>query len=216
MKAYQFLVQLEQVNHDVWRRFIIPAETNFKRLHETIQMTMGWSNYHLFSFIIPLPNGKQLELVTDNETIANHQTQVASLLSRVQERDNLNLNYVEERANTEMKLAQSTKLTKFVESQPIFTYHYDFGDDWKHRVTLERVIDDYEVSYPQLLDGGGNCPPEDVGGPKGYDNFLDVLSNPFDEEYERLKSWANSQGYRHLDQKQTNEFMKTILKLKRI
>lgn len=216
MKAYQFVVQLEQVKHDVWRRFIIPAETNFKRLHETIQMTMGWSNYHMFSFIIPLSSGKQLELVTDDETIANHQTQVASLLSRVRKGDNLNLDYVSERANTEMRLAHKTKLPKFVESHPNFTYHYDFGDDWKHRVTLERIIDDYEVGYPQLLDGAGNCPPEDVGGPKGYENFLEVMANPYDEEYERLQSWANSQGYRDLNQKQTNEFMKTILKLKRV
>ena len=216
MKAYQFVVQLEQVKHDVWRRFIIPAETNFKRLHETIQMTMGWSNYHMFSFIIPLPNGKQLELVTDEETIANHQTQVASMLTRVQNGHQLNLDYVSERANTEMRLAHKTKLPKFVELQPNFTYHYDFGDDWKHRVTLERIIDDYEVGYPQLLDGVGTCPPEDVGGPKGYENFLEIMANPYDEEYERLQSWANSQGYRDLNQKQTNEFMKTILKLKRV
>lgn len=216
MKAYQFVVQLENIKQKVWRRFVIPAETNFKRLHETIQMTMGWSNYHLFSFTIPLPHGGQLELVTDDETIANHQTQVASLLSRSLDDEELNLDYVKERASTDMRLAQKVKLSQLVESQPIFSYHYDFGDEWKHQVILEKVIYDYKVGYPQLIDGAGNCPPEDVGGPQGYENFLEVIANPRDEDYERLHSWAKSQDYRVLDLKQTNEFMKDILKLKKV
>jgi len=216
MKAYQFVVKLEDVGQDVWRRFIIPAETNFKRLHETIQMAMGWSNYHLFSFTIPLSNGRQLELVTDEETIFNHQTQVASLLLRSQNKENLNMEYVMERKNTDMRLAQKTKLPKYVEAQPEFAYHYDFGDDWKHLIFLEEIIEDYNLGYPQVVDGEGFCPPEDVGGPSGYENFLRVLENPEDEEYEHLKNWANSQGYATFNQQQTNDFMKTILKLKKV
>lgn len=213
MKAYQFIVQLENVKQKVWRRFVIPAETNFKCLHETIQMTMGWSNYHLFSFTIPLTTGKQLELVRDDEMIANHQTQIASLLSRPHNDEKLNSNYVKERLNTEMQLAQKIKLPQIVESQPVFSYHYDLGDEWKHRVILEKVIEDYRVGYPHLIDGAGNCPPEDVGGPQGYENFLEVISNPRDEEYERLLALEISQAHRVLDHRQTNEFMKDVLKL---
>lgn len=216
MKAYQFVVKLEHVGQDVWRRFIIPAETNFKRLHETIQMAMGWSNYHLFSFTIPLSNGRQLELVTDEETIANHRTQVSTLLLRSLNKENLNMDYLIERKNTDMRLAQKTKLPKYVEAQPVFTYHYDFGDDWKHLVLLEEILEDYNLGYPQVIDGEGFCPPEDVGGPVGYENFLRVLDNPKDEEYAHLKSWASSQGYATFNQQQINEFMKTILKLKKV
>ena len=29
--------------------------------------------------------------------------------------------------------------------------------------------------YPILIDGTGACPPEDVGGPWGYSDFIDAL-----------------------------------------
>ncbi|AZV45264.1 Plasmid pRiA4b ORF-3-like protein [Peribacillus asahii] len=41
MKAYQLLITLNHVEPAVWRRVIIPAETHFKRLHDTIQFAMG-------------------------------------------------------------------------------------------------------------------------------------------------------------------------------
>lgn len=42
--AYQFHIQLLDSPTPVWRRFIIPAETNFKRLHDAIQIVMLWDD----------------------------------------------------------------------------------------------------------------------------------------------------------------------------
>ena len=215
MKAYQFLIKLEGVEQEVWRRIVIPAETNFKRLHETIQLAMGWSNYHLYAFNLPMANGRVLELAEDQDMMEEHRSQIHSVIMNVDLKElNRNPTY-QQLVRTDIKLAQKTKLPRCVEKVPKFTYRYDFGDNWIHHIELEKTIDDYEFVYPQVLDGEGNCPPEDVGGPIGYSNFLEVMADPQHEEHEHLKNWAASQEYRIFDPILTNQLMQSILKLKK-
>jgi hypothetical protein len=54
-----------------------------------------------------------------------------------------------------------------------FVYEYDMGDLWQHDVRLEQTVPfDERASYPVCSAGGGDCPPEDCGGPPGYAEFL--------------------------------------------
>lgn len=70
-------------------------------------------------------------------------------------------------------------------------YLYDFGDGWEHTIKVERVIEAVPgVAYPVLLDARGRCPPEDVGGPWGYDEFLEALADPDHEDHADTKTWA--------------------------
>ena len=48
---------------------------------------------------------------------------------------------------------------------------------------MERVTEpEPGATYPRLLKAEGRCPPEDVGGPWGYDHFLEVMAYPGHEE----------------------------------
>ncbi len=70
-------------------------------------------------------------------------------------------------------------------------YLYDFGDGWEHTIKVERVtVAVPGVAYPVLLDASGRCPPEDVGGPWGYDEFLDAMANPEHESHAEMKEWV--------------------------
>jgi hypothetical protein len=54
-----------------------------------------------------------------------------------------------------------------------FSYEYDFTEDWQHVIRLEKILpDDPTTKHPICLDGKRACPPEDIGGPKLYDQFL--------------------------------------------
>lgn len=69
-------------------------------------------------------------------------------------------------------------------------YEYDFGDSWIHRVTLERESTaDPDLTYPRCLAGARACPPEDCGGPPGYEELLRVLRNPTLDEYQDMLDW---------------------------
>ena len=48
-------------------------------------------------------------------------------------------------------------------------YEYDFGDGWEHEILLERLAPaEPDRQYPICAAGARACPPEDCGGPYGY------------------------------------------------
>jgi hypothetical protein len=72
-----------------------------------------------------------------------------------------------------------------------FLYTYDFGDDWEHRIDVEQVLPpERGVSYPRCLTGRRACPPEDVGGIWGYQEFLAAIRDPEHDEHEAMLTWA--------------------------
>ena len=69
-----------------------------------------------------------------------------------------------------------------------FCYDYDFGDDWKHIIEIEKTLPaEKGVCYPRCVKGERACPPEDCGGPYGYPYFLDKIQDPKYEEHEALE-----------------------------
>ncbi len=71
-----------------------------------------------------------------------------------------------------------------------FAYTYDFGDDWRHTITIETITPaDPALDYPRLLDGARRAPPEDVGGIPGFEVFLDAMADPRHPEHGRLTEW---------------------------
>ncbi len=70
-------------------------------------------------------------------------------------------------------------------------YVYDFGDNWRHTVEIESGFEPEEkASFPMCLEGRGTCPPEDVGGPLGYADFLEVINNPNHDRHRELLDWC--------------------------
>jgi hypothetical protein len=69
-------------------------------------------------------------------------------------------------------------------------YTYDFGDGWEHEVVVETVLAaEPGVRYPVCVDGEGACPPEDCGGPWGYEHLREVLADPTSDEHEDMLAW---------------------------
>ena len=57
-----------------------------------------------------------------------------------------------------------------------FHYTYDFGDDWRLKVTVEKVGHvDPGTAVPDCIGGRRACPPEDCGGPWGYQDLVELL-----------------------------------------
>jgi len=70
-------------------------------------------------------------------------------------------------------------------------YLYDFGDSWRHKVVLEKILQRLPgVKYPRLVDGKNRCPPEDCGGLGGYMRLLEVLADPTHEEHNSMRDWV--------------------------
>jgi hypothetical protein len=75
-----------------------------------------------------------------------------------------------------------------------FTYTYDFGDNWRHVIQVEKVLAaEPGARYPRCVGGKRACPPEDCGGPWGYGDFLEAISNPKHPEHEDMLEWAGDE-----------------------
>lgn len=58
-----------------------------------------------------------------------------------------------------------------------FEYVYDFGDYWQHDLLLEAILPPPQnTSYPRCIGGERNCPPQDAGGPRGYEDYLEAMA----------------------------------------
>ncbi|HSO57757.1 MAG TPA: plasmid pRiA4b ORF-3 family protein [Paenisporosarcina sp.] len=205
MKAYQFLITLNYVEPKVWRRFVVPATLDFYDLHSAIQTSVGWTNSHLFNFLIEnSTTDKTLELVADEETVEENFDMVQHYMKNPPEEGTYEDKMYQRMIRKQLLLARDVDLNQHVNESPEFTYLYDFGDGWEHTVEFEKMVDDYEYDYPQLLEGKGTCPPEDVGGPPGYDEFKRVIKDKDDPDHTYMKKWAKSQGYKKFNLAKVN------------
>jgi hypothetical protein len=82
------------------------------------------------------------------------------------------------------------RLQDLVQSGDSFLYEYDFGDDWEHTVTVNKVSTVAKPPRPRCVAGARACPPEDCGGPGGYADLLAALADPKRKEHADRVAWA--------------------------
>jgi len=168
MKAFQLKIAIKNSKPPIWRRVIVPAGITFSQLSMILNEAMGWSGYHLFEFEF-----YHLELRI------------------IEGADEFEMGY----GPDDFIEASSTYIREYLEGNDWFTYTYDLGDDWQHRVTIEKILEDYEYNYPKVIKYKGDCPVEDCGGIYGYYECMEIISDPTHPEYEDRLSWMKSQGY---------------------
>ena len=189
MKAYKLTLTFEDIEPPVWRSVVLPAGATFNRLHETIQHVTNFQSemepYHYFAVDI------DDLFITNNDSILEEYKGKRFL-------------------NNLVKQSNRIKLDDYLEKNEQFIYNYDFGDDWRIRVELDEIVEDYYFGYPTLLDGQGMAPPEDVGGPPGFEEFLKVYYDSTHPDYLSMFSWAESQKFLPLDIASVNESLKYV------
>lgn len=165
VKTLQFKITLPGTSPLVWRRFMVAGNIMFYDLHLTIQVVMGWENDHLYQFIYDKNN-----FIGNPELLEEMGDEVADDL------------------DTEVSAVMDVPGTMII-------YEYDFGDDWKHEVVLEKVLDIRpKHQLPYCLEGESNCPPEDCGGLPGFQNLLKIIKNKKHPEHGMVMEWLGK-GY---------------------
>jgi Plasmid pRiA4b ORF-3-like protein len=69
-------------------------------------------------------------------------------------------------------------------------YTYDFGDGWVHEIAVEKVLDrDPALVYPSCTGGRRAAPPDDCGGIWGYEELVEILTDPQHPEHQDRLEW---------------------------
>ncbi|MCB1869413.1 MAG: plasmid pRiA4b ORF-3 family protein [Gammaproteobacteria bacterium] len=94
------------------------------------------------------------------------------------------------------------------------TYEYDFGDSWEHKILLEKILPfQPEAAGPRCIDGRRSCPPEDVGGAWGYQEFLEAYTDSGHPDHREKVEWIGD-GFdpEHFDIDEVNKKLKAMRK----
>lgn len=160
--TYEMKVTLMDIEPAIWRRFRVPSDMKLCCLHSALQVVMGWTDSHLHQF----------------------------------EKDGVNWGVPEydETGDLELKDEEQIRIGDVLKAAgEALTYTYDLGDDWRHEVVLEKILPaDADSNRPICIAGERRWPPEDVGGPHGYQEFLEVIFRPGHEEFEHYRQWAGN------------------------
>ena len=161
MPILTFHIKLVGTDPMVTRTFMASSEITMYELHHTIQVVMGWKNYHLYQFEV------------DNAVIADR---------RLWDEDEMG-------PITDVKEVSVGDV--FTELGTTAAYEYDFGDGWMHHLELvDRSNRPTKEGLPIVISGDNACPPEDCGGIHGYKDLIDILKDPNHPEHREYKVWA--------------------------
>ncbi|MGH3164715.1 MAG: plasmid pRiA4b ORF-3 family protein [Trebonia sp.] len=71
----------------------------------------------------------------------------------------------------------------------VLWYVYDFGDGWRHRIEVEKIMPlERSVVYPTCTDGRrAAVPAEDIGGIWGLHELVHLVTHPDEEPPEHLE-----------------------------
>ena len=183
-EIYQIKVQLKGIRPPIWRRVLISDSVKLDELHHTIQIVMGWHNCHLHQFI----------------------TQDGRYGMKADDFD----------SGWEDDLVDESKVKikdVFSHEGDSVLYEYDFGDGWEHKITLEKILPfDNKQILPCCVKGKRGCPPEDVGGIWGYEEFIEKWVDENHPEHEDMRGWAEDfQGPEYFDLAETNQLLHEML-----
>jgi len=160
--AYLFKIQIQGINPPVWRRLLVPEHLTFSKFHNIIQVAFGWENDHVYEFS---PSG------WDSSPTIGSQFE----------------KYFDDGAEMDSDKVKLSDI--FKKEKQTFTYIYDFGDEWVHQITLEKITDE-KLKKVSCVDGDGACPPEDCGGALDYMDFLEIIRDPKHPQYLDMLEWT--------------------------
>jgi hypothetical protein len=159
---YEIKITLNGSKPPIWRRVHVSADITLFKLHRVIQESMGWTDSHLHQFVIGNNSYKIRDANADFGTDSSLRNERTYRLRQVVPDDGFR-----------------------------FRYDYDFGDNWKHSLVVERILaPESGAKYPRCMAGACACPPEDVGGVYGYAEFLVALQDPNHPAHEEMSEWV--------------------------
>ncbi|MFV5991939.1 plasmid pRiA4b ORF-3 family protein [Streptomyces sp. NPDC056231] len=171
----QLKIVLHGTRPPLWRRLVLPSDTSLGTLHDAIQVAFGWHGGHLHLFTDEFGRGYG----------------DAARLSDIDLGFGRGVGHEGATALGDVLAEEGARLR----------YVYDFGDDWEHRITLEKTLPRPVGAERTVRCVGGrraDVPAEDIGGVWGLAGVLECLDAPDgagDGPYGELVAELRAAGY---------------------
>ena len=141
MRALDLRLELSDVTPAVWRILHVPRDLRLDDLHHAIQAVMGWGDFHPHLYEV---GEREYGPPPETDTDEDDETEFAEVSAWAGE-------------DHELTVAQALK-----QSPGGFTYIYNFGEEWRVRITLLSERDDEDGSAVTCVDGEHVGPQQEL------------------------------------------------------
>ena len=183
-KSYVLDIRLDLEDHDIYRVVEVPALLDFHDLHNVIKTTFGWFDYHCHCFDV-MHNDYDF----DESEVTGPGHSYNTRLYIYDSDDRAALEFLDA-VDYEAVGDRSIRLDEVFGEEDWCLYTYDFGDNWEHIITVKERKDSGGAMHAVMLKRYGERPPEDVGGEYGYNEYLRIINDTADPEYDHILNWS--------------------------
>lgn len=202
MKALFFSATLRGAEAPVWRRFCVPMDYDFAKLHEVLQILFGYSGREGYEFVFDDP---KLRITVDTDLYERYRF-LKSDAGKHYLADKEKEGYAVD-MSVEVAWAEDLPLDPLTLKHRQFRYIYDFSDDWTYDIELIDILEDVPP-VPALREGLGNAPFEACGGFTGYYELVDILTTPSHPDNAAIHAWVEEMGYQFYDPEEVNKALR--------
>ena len=205
LRIYRLKITLGDTDPPIWRRLEVYAGMEMDSLATAIDKMFGWSGEHLGEFKIKGrsigddggwslddPNRLEAELKQLRKVLKSRASEDEKRQQGMGLLDILSSKLQTAEDSAEPDEAGVPTLSNLVPRvRTKFTYTYDFGDDWKHLIEVEKIAPaEPGVRYPRCTDGARANPIEDCGGPWGFADLVAAAGHPEHDRFGDLREWG--------------------------
>lgn len=202
MKTLYYSATLRGAEAPVWRRFCVPMNYDFAKLHEVLQRLFGYSGSEQYEFVFDDP---KLRVTADTDLYERYRF-LKSDEGKHYLADKEKEGYAVD-MSVEVAWAEDLPLDPLTLKHRQFRYIYDFSDDWTYDIALIDILED-GPAVPVVREGLGNAPFESCGGFEGYYELMDALTSPAHPDNAAVRAWVETMGYKLYDQEEVNDALK--------
>ncbi|NMB02719.1 MAG: plasmid pRiA4b ORF-3 family protein [Firmicutes bacterium] len=210
MKAYQIKIELSNSEPLIWRRVVVPAQITFSQLHAVIQNSLNFKGLYVYTFDFPDQN---LKVTNDDEAYKLYEEYRRDQEELEKVLGALGTSFAKKQLaaiSTKVQKPEALKIDAYLQEVGRLEYKYSVEDNWVIFISLEQVVEDYNLSHPSLLAGEQAAPPEDVRGLAGFYEFLEVYRDPNHPDYQDAQIWGEKQDFRDYDAEYINSKLSVL------
>ncbi len=172
----QLKIMLKGSKPPVWRRLLVRSDLTLAEFHHVMQMSFEWMDSHLHEFRVGGYDGTAYGPVGPQFDFGDPMPldEAAVTLGAILSEENDKMDYI-----------------------------YDFGDNWQHAVTVEKVLP-HDAGVPAVRCNGGRGagPEEDSGGVWGWESMVEAANDPSYKEHAEYRQWLGLAPGEKLDPKE--------------
>lgn len=199
---YQIYAELQDYEPKIWRRFQVMNDITVARLAYILMTLFEMQGSHLYLF----------EVDELNNFITNHLEHYNKYMKEYDNDEFFKIGQYGcifedddiiprlDKKYRELEDAKDVKLKHILdEENERMEFQYDFGDNWRFNIILEKIFEDESISgknLPRVIDGEGFGIIEDCGGTMGLEDIRKAFKIRKGEDYEMYSNWL---GMEELD-----------------